>query len=535
MRPAFDPYHKWLGIPREQQPPDYYRLLAIQPFESDPDVIQAAADQRMAHLRNYQTGPHSDFSQRLLNEVASARVCLLNEAKKAAYDERLRAELQEKLEAAQEEYPLAVPVAPAADLLDGLPYGRPPRVSARKSSAKFGNRLPIMAAIAGLSIVGLLLIGVTHWNRIVALLDQSAVAVKPRNVPAKHTAKITEPGDKTGEKQPTRADQTPDKERPAEMSESSSSVAKPTQAAPSSPPPSPIEPSQTKPSATPEGDSKPPPAAEWTSSDQSASMIRPPISELPDSKARTPPPPPDNVPPLSSSPAEQKSAERTSAALAGTTPRPRVRFGRWFDLLTSRNELTDWELDNCHYHYADRIVELDDGYMFCPIVAKDAMIHAAVRRSGAGAHVYLLLRNSDEGCYAAGLEDHAVKIYHLKQFPGADKKLPLPMRRTQETLGEFTLPQGKADTATAVFVFGFSAVGEVLAAYVNADLPVLAVKDKHLSDGTVGIGVRNNARAYFTDVELKIPNKMAFVADLRPPPSPAKPNAPSESKVPPAK
>ena len=76
MGQAFDAYHKWLGIPPEDQPPDHYRLLAVKAFESDPDVIQAAADQRMAHLRNYQTGPHSALSQRLLNEVASARcVC----------------------------------------------------------------------------------------------------------------------------------------------------------------------------------------------------------------------------------------------------------------------------------------------------------------------------------------------------------------------------------------------------------------------------------------------------------------------------
>lgn len=30
----FDPYHKWLGIPPEEQPPHYYRLLGIKLFES---------------------------------------------------------------------------------------------------------------------------------------------------------------------------------------------------------------------------------------------------------------------------------------------------------------------------------------------------------------------------------------------------------------------------------------------------------------------------------------------------------------------
>jgi hypothetical protein len=65
--------------------------LGIPPFESDPDVIDAAADQRMAHLRKYQTGANSALSQQLLNEVASARIALLSPEKKAVYDAQLRA------------------------------------------------------------------------------------------------------------------------------------------------------------------------------------------------------------------------------------------------------------------------------------------------------------------------------------------------------------------------------------------------------------------------------------------------------------
>ena len=98
----FDPYHKWLGIAPVEQPADYYRLLGIQRFEADPDVIHAAADQRMAHLRNYQTGQHADLSQRLLNEVATARVSLLNAGKKAAYDGQLRTKAAQEAAAAEE-------------------------------------------------------------------------------------------------------------------------------------------------------------------------------------------------------------------------------------------------------------------------------------------------------------------------------------------------------------------------------------------------------------------------------------------------
>lgn len=88
---AFDPYHRWLGIPPEEQPPNHYRLLGLVQYESDPEVIENAANQRMAHLRSFQAGRHAADSQRLLNEVAAARICLLNADKKAAYDDELRA------------------------------------------------------------------------------------------------------------------------------------------------------------------------------------------------------------------------------------------------------------------------------------------------------------------------------------------------------------------------------------------------------------------------------------------------------------
>lgn len=92
----FDPYRKWLGIPQWEQPPNHYRLLGITPFENDPDVIDTAADRQMSHIRNYQAGQHSALSQKILNELSTARVCLLDPQKKKAYDDRLRMELAQK-------------------------------------------------------------------------------------------------------------------------------------------------------------------------------------------------------------------------------------------------------------------------------------------------------------------------------------------------------------------------------------------------------------------------------------------------------
>jgi hypothetical protein len=85
----FDPYYRWLGIAAEEQPANHYRLLGLRLFEGEPDVISEAADRQMGHLRTHQLGEHAALSQRLLNEVAAARICLLDGPAKAAYDAAL--------------------------------------------------------------------------------------------------------------------------------------------------------------------------------------------------------------------------------------------------------------------------------------------------------------------------------------------------------------------------------------------------------------------------------------------------------------
>ena len=96
MSDAFDAYHKWLGIPPAESAnggPNHYRLLGLGLFESDADVIQAAADRQMAHVQTYKNGPQSSLSQKLLNEISAAKLCLLKAPKKSAYDAHLRSQL----------------------------------------------------------------------------------------------------------------------------------------------------------------------------------------------------------------------------------------------------------------------------------------------------------------------------------------------------------------------------------------------------------------------------------------------------------
>lgn len=102
MSQEFDPYHRWLGISRKHQPPNHYRLLGLETFESNPEVIRDAAERQMAHVRSYQLGPHRDLSQRILNELAAAKACLLDAETKTTYDAGLRG---------------TTPVSPAGDPL----------------------------------------------------------------------------------------------------------------------------------------------------------------------------------------------------------------------------------------------------------------------------------------------------------------------------------------------------------------------------------------------------------------------------------
>lgn len=113
----FDPYYKWLGIPPADQPANHYRLLGVVLFETDGDVIAAAADRQMAHIKSFATGRYAAQSQQLLNQLARARVCLLNPDRKVKYDEQLRAEHRQQVAATSPAHvapPLAPPAIPGA-------------------------------------------------------------------------------------------------------------------------------------------------------------------------------------------------------------------------------------------------------------------------------------------------------------------------------------------------------------------------------------------------------------------------------------
>ncbi|QDU60983.1 translocation protein TolB [Planctomycetes bacterium Pan216] len=82
-------YHEWLGIDESIAQPNHYQLLGLENFEANPDTIHRAALTRIAKLRPYQAGQHSELSQELMNQISMARVCLLDAEAKGEYDLQL--------------------------------------------------------------------------------------------------------------------------------------------------------------------------------------------------------------------------------------------------------------------------------------------------------------------------------------------------------------------------------------------------------------------------------------------------------------
>lgn len=180
MGEAFDPYYKWLAIPPGEQPPNHYRLLGVPLFEPDHDVIEAAADQRMSYVRAHHIGRHRELSQQLLNEIAAAKVCLLDPGRREIYDRELRHTLAPSIPALpQPPAPRQVAVRPPAPLPVAAAIVR----EARRASVRGDQKRKQNARVATLG--GLCLAAVLATGGLIAL-NRRPQAQTP-NSPASHS------------------------------------------------------------------------------------------------------------------------------------------------------------------------------------------------------------------------------------------------------------------------------------------------------------------------------------------------------------
>jgi len=94
MPTEFDPYLTWLGIQSTERPLDHYALLGLTRFESSEKLIDQHSVQRIELLQDIATGSDQvELSQRILNEISAARICLLDRGKRAKYDLQLKKQI----------------------------------------------------------------------------------------------------------------------------------------------------------------------------------------------------------------------------------------------------------------------------------------------------------------------------------------------------------------------------------------------------------------------------------------------------------
>ena len=80
--------YTWLGLPADSWPPDHYRLLDLEPGESDIALIEQRVNQRLDAVRRYQL-MHPEQATEVMNRLAQAYMCLTEATAKRCYDEQL--------------------------------------------------------------------------------------------------------------------------------------------------------------------------------------------------------------------------------------------------------------------------------------------------------------------------------------------------------------------------------------------------------------------------------------------------------------
>ena len=139
-----DVYKDWLGITEKARPLNHYQLLRLKQFEDDAGKVRDNYRKMNAHVRKYAAGEYGPLSQKLLNELAKAMLCLTDARRKAEYDITLgrTAPAVEGARQTFEQMLLARKVVDSAQLgkaRNFAQHGRP-GVEGRPGAAKAGAR-----------------------------------------------------------------------------------------------------------------------------------------------------------------------------------------------------------------------------------------------------------------------------------------------------------------------------------------------------------------------------------------------------------
>lgn len=111
-----NPYYRWLGLSVYGRP-DYYTLLGLRTFETDPQTIAVMGEQAFLRVQTQHGGAEEASRQQILQEVTAARACLQDPTQKQIYDQQLQqyyAQYGGGQYGASAGYPAAAPLNPMA-------------------------------------------------------------------------------------------------------------------------------------------------------------------------------------------------------------------------------------------------------------------------------------------------------------------------------------------------------------------------------------------------------------------------------------
>ncbi len=123
---SFNPYREWLGLETDASPLSHYQLLDLPLFEDDVTKIHAAADRALARVRAHRPGAQAQKWARLLDDLAQAKACLGDLARKSVYDQSLRERLTSASENPGQEDVENVAALPEVAFVNRLPDLYPP-------------------------------------------------------------------------------------------------------------------------------------------------------------------------------------------------------------------------------------------------------------------------------------------------------------------------------------------------------------------------------------------------------------------------
>ncbi|MFL5242128.1 MAG: hypothetical protein ACJ8FY_08465 [Gemmataceae bacterium] len=220
----FDPYEKWLRIPKDERPVTHYQLLGVDPEEDDADAIIQAAKKQKSRVMAHQDGPNGKAVNRLVKEINQAKATLLDEDKRADYDRRLS-----KLSSKNGEY--------VDDDWDDDEEDAPVRGRRSRAQANPPWLWPVMGAAAVLVVAGIV----------------AGVVLSPSKKAQEPTKKEEVAQTTPKEKEPDPVVPVAKEEKPAPKPD------KPAEVKPAAPPPQAAPPPATAPAPAPQPAPPPPP------------------------------------------------------------------------------------------------------------------------------------------------------------------------------------------------------------------------------------------------------------------------------------